>query len=87
MNFMNTYIFSVDSNGQTYKHCSTDKKLHIGQRTGDPYSNRLASSVLQNSQPRSYMAKTQHFPVFPRGNIYAHCKLERGCTLNKYTQV
>ena len=36
MNFMNTYIFSVDSNGQTYKHYSTDKKLHIGQRTGDP---------------------------------------------------
>ena len=46
MNFMNTYIFSVDSNGQTYKHCSTDKKLHVGQRTGDPYSNSLASSVL-----------------------------------------
>ena len=46
MNFMNTYMFSVDSNGQTYKHYSTDKKLHIGQRTGDPYSNCLASSVL-----------------------------------------
>lgn len=48
MNFMNTYIFSVDSNGQTYKHYSTDKKLHIaiGQCTGDPYSNCLASSVL-----------------------------------------
>ena len=46
MNFMNTYIFSVDSNGQTYKHCSTDKNLHVGQRTEDPYSNRLASSVL-----------------------------------------
>ena len=46
MNFINTYIFSVDSNEQSYKHYSTDKKLHIGQRTGDPYSNRLASSVL-----------------------------------------
>ena len=46
MTFMNTYIFSVDSNGQSYKHCSTDKKLHIGQLTGGPYSNCLASSVL-----------------------------------------